>query len=88
METLRSRKVVSILENDLSFRFSTNHDVRADRRRLVGCFAELVELVARLSFYNPEHVLLFRGQSRDWLNRNGNASLKPTIFRVPAGRKR
>jgi hypothetical protein len=85
METLRSRKFSSILENDSSFRFATNHEVRANRGLLVQDFPELVEKVARLSFFNSEQILLFRGQSRDWLNRLGNSSLKPTIFRSQGG---
>jgi hypothetical protein len=81
METLRSRKISSILRKDASFRFVTNHDIRADRGLLIRDFPELVENVARLSFFNAEQILLFRGQRRDWLNRRGNTSIKPTIFR-------
>lgn len=85
METLRSRKFSSVLEHDPSFRFVTNHEVRADCGLLVQDFPELVEKVARLSFFNSEQILLFRGQNRDWLNRLGNSSLKPTIFRSQGG---
>ena len=85
METLRGRKITSILEKDSSFRYVTNHDIRSDRGALVRDYPELVEKVAQLSFFNPEHILLFRGQKRDWSNRRGNTSIKPTIFRPEAG---
>ena len=81
METLHSRKIISLLESDASFRSVTNHEIRSDRGAYIRDYPELVEKVAQLSFFNPEHVLLFRGQKRDWPNRRGNTSIKPTIFR-------
>jgi hypothetical protein len=85
METIHSRKITSILENDASFRSVTNHEIRSDRGALIRDYPELVEKVAQLSFFNPEHVLLFRGQKRDWPNSRGNTSIKPTIFRPEKG---
>ncbi len=85
METLRSRKITSLLENDASFRSATNHDIRSDRGAHVQDYPELVEKVAQLSFYNPEHVLLFRGQKQEYPNSRGNTSIKPTIFRPISG---
>ena len=85
METLGSRKITSILENSASFHSVTNHEIRSDRGALIRAFPELVEKVAQLSFFNPEHVLLFRGQRRDWTNCRGNTSIKSTIFRTQDG---
>jgi len=85
METLHSRKITTILENDASFRSVTNHDIRSDRGAFIRDYPELVEKVAQLSFFNSEHVLLFRGQKRDWLNCRGNTSIKATIFRPESG---
>jgi hypothetical protein len=85
METIHTRKIVSILDGDTDFRSVTNHDIRSDRGTLVRDYPDLVEKVAKLSFYNPEHVLLFRGQKKDWPNSRGNTSIKPTIFRPANG---
>ena len=87
METVRTRKITSILENDAVFHYVTNHNIRSDRGALIPNYPTLVEKVAQLSFHNPEHVLLFRGQNRDWPNSRGNTSIKPTIFRPNSGTK-
>lgn len=87
METLGSRKIVSILGGDSKFRTVTNHLVRSTPGVAISTYPELVEKVAQLSFYNPEHVLLFRGQSRDWFNIKGNTSIKPGIFRPRRGER-
>jgi hypothetical protein len=85
MDALGSRKIFSILEGESRFRAVTDHLVRSDKGVEVGSYPELVEKIAELSFYNPEHVLLFRGQSADWFNIRGNTSIKPTIFRPVRG---
>lgn len=48
---------------------------------MVRSFLELTTLVAELQFKNREHVLLFRGQDKDYLNKAGNSTLKPELFR-------
>lgn len=87
METLAIRKIMSLLDGDESFHTVKNHDIRADKGALVRDYPDLVEKVAKLSFYNPEHVLLFRGQRRDWCNLRGNSSIKASIFRSTEDRK-
>jgi hypothetical protein len=85
METIHNRKIVSILEGDADFHSASNHEIRSDRGIEARNFPDLVEKVAKLSFFNPEHVLLFRGQKKDWANSRGNTSIKPTIFRPTSG---
>jgi hypothetical protein len=87
METLGSRKIISLLRNKSGFHTVTNHLVRSDPGVEIATYPDLVEKIAQLSFYNPEHVLLFRGQSRDWPNIRGNTSLKPSIFRPDRGKR-
>ncbi len=55
--------------------------VRRHRGFLVHDFPELVCRVAQLSFANPDYVLFFRGQRRDYRNNIGKSRIKPTIFR-------
>jgi hypothetical protein len=57
------------------------HEVRASRGILVSSFAELVERVAELSFHSPEHVLMYRGQTRDFSAGALGSALLPSIFR-------
>jgi hypothetical protein len=55
--------------------------VRKARGHEVGSYMELATKVAELQFLNREHVLLFRGQAGDFKNRQGNTTLKPSLFR-------
>jgi hypothetical protein len=45
-------------------------------------YIDLAKKVAELQFMNREHVLLFRGQEADYRNKQGNTSLKPSLFRA------
>lgn len=44
-------------------------------------FNELVRIVAELSYLNKESLLVYRGQSRDFLNKAGASSLYPSLYR-------
>lgn len=44
-------------------------------------YRQLVERVATLSFYNPEFVLFYRGQRRDFRTSSDRSSLYPSLFR-------
>lgn len=50
MQTIHSRNITSILENDASFHSVTNHEIRSDQGALIRDYPELVEKVAQLSF--------------------------------------
>jgi hypothetical protein len=52
---------------------------------LVDNFVELVKKIAILSFHNKDHLLFFRGQREDHLNRNDNSSFYPSIYRTKNG---
>jgi hypothetical protein len=55
--------------------------IRKAGGHLVRNYLELAKKIAELQFRNREHVLLFRGQSADYKNREKNTSLKPSLFR-------
>jgi hypothetical protein len=61
-------------------REGTVKQVRKNRGVRVSTYRELVEKVAELAFANPEFVLLFRGQTRDFPER-GLTTLFPSMFR-------
>ncbi len=81
METLGEIRLRTFLANAWKMGGVTNHDIRRDAGTTVGSFAELVEKVAHLAFYNRDHVLLFRGQDRDYRNQAGNTTIQPSILR-------
>jgi len=60
-------------------------DVGSTDPLLVENFIEMVKKVAILSFHNKDHLLFFRGQEKDHLNRNNNSSFYPSIYRTKNG---
>lgn len=60
-------------------------DVATTEPLLVETFIELVKKIATLSFHNKDHLLFFRGQKRDHLNRKNNSSFYPSIYRTKNG---
>src|SRR6266850_2736658 len=47
----------------------------------VNHFRALVEHVARLAYANPDELLFFRGQDRDYQSKAGGTTLYPAIYR-------
>jgi hypothetical protein len=47
----------------------------------VSNFRALVEHVARLAYANPDELLFFRGQDRDYQSKAGGTTLYPAIYR-------
>ena len=51
---------------------------------LISHFRELVEHVARLAYVNPDQLLFFRGQDKDYQSKAGGSTLYPNIYREDA----
>ena len=47
----------------------------------VSTYRKLVEQVAKLSYFNKDYLLFFRGQGIDYRNRAGTSTFYPTIYR-------
>jgi hypothetical protein len=47
----------------------------------VSQFREVVEHVARLAYANPDQLLFFRGQNKDYQSKGGGTTLYPAIYR-------
>jgi hypothetical protein len=60
-------------------------DIASTKPLLVHTFIELVKKIAVLSFHNKDYLLFFRGQKNDHLNRAGNSSFYPSIYRTKRG---
>ena len=60
--------------------------VRSTLPHRVSSYLELAKKVAELQFRNRDHVLMFRGQAREYLNTHGRTTLKPSLLRPVAGK--
>ncbi|WP_458093300.1 FRG domain-containing protein [Roseomonas sp. WA12] len=87
MEQVGVAKLWSFLDGAEEAALVTNGRVRTDPGFRVLGYADLAARVAELQYRNRNHVLLFRGQSRDWRSVQGFTTLKPTIFRPPQARR-
>ena len=86
MDTIGSAALVTFLDGVADCVSATNTRIRKDPGFRVSTFLDLAARVAELQFRNREHLLLFRGQRSDHRNRQGNTSLKPSLFRpLPTG---
>jgi hypothetical protein len=47
----------------------------------IKTYRQLVEQVANLSYLNKDHLLFFRGQTQDFLNKAGSSTFYPSIYR-------
>lgn len=88
MEILGQEAIQTFLSNGWSDSPVSHQEIRSDEGFHVPNFRALVGCIAKLSFYNPRHMLLFRGQGCEYFNRSegrGLTVLKPSIFRVVHG---
>ena len=74
------RSITGQLTSELSNFVGTTQVSRADAFP-VGSFRELMEHVAKLAYLNKDHLLFFRGQSRDFRNKAGASTIYPSIYR-------
>lgn len=81
MEKIGSQLIWSFYDASRTSRPASNHTIRGGPGHLVNSYLELARKVAELQFLNRDHVLLFRGQSKDYLTTKGNSMLKASIFR-------
>lgn len=90
MEQIGKSELWSIFDNAEDLQRVSNDDIRRGAGHHVSGFLDLAKKIAALQFSNPEHVLLFRGQTGDFhaTLRDGTvrySSLKPTLFRPLLG---
>ncbi|MXV17731.1 FRG domain-containing protein [Hufsiella ginkgonis] len=50
--------------------------------QLVSSYIDLVKAIAAVSFEHKDYLLFFRGQEKDYVNKNGNSSFYPSIYRT------
>lgn len=81
MEIIGASEIWSFLNQNSFTAKVKNSTVRASHGHHVKSFLELAKKVAELQYQNRDHVLLFRGQGKDFRNQKGNTSFKPSLFR-------
>lgn len=81
MEELGNSQIRTYLSTGWSSKAVSSRTIVADKGYLVSTYSKLVRCVARLSFHNRDHVLLFRGQSKLYHTTGDNISIQPSIFR-------
>lgn len=81
MEKIGNQKVWSFFDADPRARPAANQTIRGGRGHEVASYLDLARKVAELQFLNRDHVLLFRGQAKDYVTTKGNSMLKASIFR-------
>ncbi|WP_109313559.1 FRG domain-containing protein [Ruegeria sp. AU67] len=81
METIGSKQIYSFLEVSEHAEIASNTRVRKDTGHLVKSYVDLARKVAELQFRNRDLVFLFRGQRKDYRNKQRNTSLRPTLLR-------
>ena len=86
MKIIAQQKIKSYIDDETESHPASNKVIRASSGHPVKTYFELAKKVAELQFLNQDHVLLFRGQSCDYLTINNSSMLKPTLFRLD-GRK-
>ncbi|MBK6446454.1 MAG: FRG domain-containing protein [Bacteroidetes bacterium] len=59
-----------------------NSKIRKSKALHVGTYQELVEKVARISYYNREWNLFYRGQHSDYKSKEDLTSILPTMYRT------
>lgn len=74
------RKITGTLTEDLKNHIGENDISRHDAFP-VNTYRELMKHVAQLSYINKDHLLFFRGQANDYINKAGASTFYPSIYR-------
>lgn len=80
-------KFMSFLAGSPKVDKATNAAVRRDTGFVVNDYLDLARKVGELQFRLRQHVIVFRGQPIDYLDKEGQSTLRPTIFRPDEGAK-
>lgn len=81
MKTIGQSQLWGFFDDRPLIQKAANTAVRNGSGHFVSSYMELAKKIAEVQFMNPAYELLFRGQARDYKNRKGNSTLKPTLLR-------
>jgi hypothetical protein len=80
MEKIGNQQIWSYFDERHEARPAKNQAIRAGAGHRVHSYFELAKKVAELQFLNRDHVLLFRGQRRDYRTPRTIACSRPAFF--------
>ncbi|MCW3735086.1 FRG domain-containing protein [Burkholderia cenocepacia] len=86
MELINQHKIWSFRGDSPWAEVVRGQDFRKAEAHGVVSYFDLATKVAELQFRNSNHILLFRGQSCDYRNKNNYTSLKPSLLRGNDGK--
>ncbi len=75
------RNIVPVIPETFQSSVGDPSKVFASKALRVETFRELVETTAKFAYHNKDHLLFYRGQRRDHLNKAGTSTFYPTIYR-------
>lgn len=88
MQTIGTETLYSFLEGSTEPESAKCTAIRKGAGHHVDSYLELARKIAHLQYMNRNHVLLFRGQSRDHRNLQNNTTLKPSLLRSKRGERK
>lgn len=75
------RNIIPTIPKEHSAELSEPAKISSSTALCISSFRDLVEIVAKFAYHNKDYLLFFRGQSKDYLNKGGNSTFYPTIYR-------
>jgi FRG domain len=84
METLGVATIYSFMDGTTEAAETTNSQIRKGLGFKVNSYLDLAAKIAELQYRNRDHVLLFRGQAKDYRTPKGSTTLRASIFRPPS----
>lgn len=75
------RTIVPVIPKAFGAQIEDPAKVAASKPIKVGTFRKLVETAAAFAYANKDHLLFYRGQSQDYLNKANSSTFYPTIYR-------
>lgn len=82
METIGNSNLWTLMDGfDTAISRISNQKIRRHPGHYVQSYLELARKISELQFRNREYVFLFRGQSRDYMDRRDESTLRPSILR-------
>jgi hypothetical protein len=82
MEYIGAQPILSYLDDTAELKPDPDGRVRSGIGLHVTNYMDLAQKIAALQFANPAYLFLFRGQTREFRNKNQNSTLRPGIVRA------
>ena len=75
------RHIIPVIPKEFGNQIADPSKISSSPTIKISNFREMVETTAKFAYHNKDHLLFFRGQAKDYLNKAGNSTFYPTIYR-------